>query len=130
MSQEETPVVSYHDQFKALQAVALLAIGCSEYGITRDRSTGPEFWHSLLAYLEQALAFSGGCSLWGVRGLLGSLPVPPLRARVFGLVRGEGMGAVASLIPPILRNGLSQVSGKVRVMTEVVSMPRVLVGER
>jgi len=40
---EETPVAIYHDQCKALQAVVVLSIGCSECGITRERSIGPEF---------------------------------------------------------------------------------------
>lgn len=54
--------MSYHDQSKALQAVALLAIGCSECGITRDRSHRTR--------LSGILCWPTWSKLWPFRGLL------------------------------------------------------------
>jgi hypothetical protein len=59
---KKTPVAGYHDQRKALKAVAFLAMECSECGITRDRSAGPEF-----------LAFFAGLS-WNKLSSHGLLP--------------------------------------------------------
>jgi len=71
---EETPVAIYHDQCKVLQAVAILSIGCSKCGITRDRSIGPTF-----------LAFFTGLS-WSKLWPHGSCPLPGFWESLWGVV--------------------------------------------
>jgi len=60
---KKTPVARYHDQRKALKAVAYLAMGCSECGITRDRSAGPEFLAFFAGLSWSKLWSHGGCFL-------------------------------------------------------------------
>ena len=120
---EETPVASYHDQRKALQAVAFLSDGM--FRVWHNK--GPVHWtrtSSILCwpYLEQALAsreavLSLGKGCWEV----GFPSWPP-----FGESGGGGRRHF------LLSRGRTPVwaSVSVRVMTEVVSVPRVLAGER
>lgn len=90
------------------------------------KGTGPLdqcFWHSLLAYLGASYDLTG--VRFPRRRVFGSLSASPPKL-AFGPLLGE-RESVASSFP---EEGIERGPVGVEAMTEVVSVPRVLVGER